>query len=128
MMSAMRTILASLSLVASLLVATAAHAQPASAEGFLGRWNLTGTGDDSNAVFWLEVSRDDGKLTGRFLNRGGSPVPLASVDVKGNELDANVLVRLRPRKMVNISRPWITRNYVLLKLQLRYGAQIDHRV
>ncbi len=86
MMSAMRTILASLSLVASLLVATAAHAQPASAEGFLGRWNLTGTGDDSNAVFWLEVSRDDGKLTGRFLNRGGSPVPLASVDVKGNEL------------------------------------------
>jgi len=88
MMSAMRTILATLCVAAALVAATAVHpqAQQASADGFLGRWNLTGTGEDSNAVFWLEVTRDNGGLKGRFLNRGGSPVPLASVKVEGNEL------------------------------------------
>lgn len=81
----MRMILASLSLAASLVMTGAA--QPAGAvDDFLGRWNITGTGEDSNAVFWLEVRRDEGKLTGRFLNRGGSPVPLAAIEVTGKEL------------------------------------------
>ncbi len=83
-MSAMR-ILATLCLSAALVV-TAAAQSPTAAEGFLGRWNLTGTGDDSNAVFWLEVKNEGGQLSGMFLNRGGSPVKLASVEVKGNEL------------------------------------------
>lgn len=76
-------ILASLCIAATLVVAGAAQSSP---QGFLGRWNLTGTGADSNAVFWLEVSEQNGTLSGKFLNRGGSPVPLASVEVKGNEL------------------------------------------
>lgn len=53
---------------------------------FLGRWNLTGTGADSAAVFWLEVKEENGQLSGLFLNRGGSPVKLASIEVKGDEL------------------------------------------
>jgi len=55
-------------------------------QGFLGRWNLTGTGQDSDRVYWLEVSETGGKLSGMFLNRGGSPVPLASIAVNGGEL------------------------------------------
>jgi hypothetical protein len=55
-------------------------------QGFLGRWNLTGTGQDTNRVYWLEVSEQNGQLSGMFLNRGGSPVPLASIKVQGNEL------------------------------------------
>jgi hypothetical protein len=55
-------------------------------QGFLGRWNLTGTGEDVNRVYWLEVTEQGGKLAGLFLNRGGSPIPLASVAVQGKEL------------------------------------------
>jgi hypothetical protein len=78
-------ILATLSLTVALCVAPAGLAL-ADTQPFLGRWNLTGTGEDTSAVFWLEVKDENGKLTGMFLNRGGSPVPLASVDVKGEEL------------------------------------------
>lgn len=55
-------------------------------KAFLGRWNLTGTGADSNAVFWLEVKEEAGQLSGMFLNRGGSPVKLPAIEVKGDEL------------------------------------------
>jgi hypothetical protein len=84
MMSVMRR-LASLAFSAALL---AAAVPPASADqkAFLGRWNLTGTGPDSGAVYWLEVTEDAGQLSGMFLNRGGSPVKLASVKVEGDEL------------------------------------------
>ena len=55
-------------------------------KAFLGRWNLTGTGADSNAVFWLEVKEEAGQLSGMVLNRGGSPVKLPAIEVKGDEL------------------------------------------
>ncbi len=75
------TIVAAVVLVAVLLPAAAAQNQ-----GFLGRWNLTGTGEDANRVYWLEVSEGGGQLSGMFLNRSGSPVKLASVAVQGKEL------------------------------------------
>jgi hypothetical protein len=53
---------------------------------FLGRWNLTGTGANSGNVYWLEVKDDGGQLAGMFLNRGGSPVKLASIKVENGEL------------------------------------------
>src|SRR5262245_16144766 len=53
---------------------------------FVGSWNMTGTGDDSNFVYWLEVKETDGKLTGSFLNRVGNPSPLGSVKVENGEL------------------------------------------
>ncbi len=53
---------------------------------FLGRWNLTGTGANAANVYWLEVKDEGGQLTGMFLNRGGSPVKLASIKVENGEL------------------------------------------
>ena len=75
------TIVAAVLLLNVLLPAAAPQNQ-----GFLGRWNLTGTGQDSDRVYWLEVTETGGKLSGMFLNRGGSPVPLASIAVNGGEL------------------------------------------
>jgi hypothetical protein len=76
--------LAFLTLTAALVVA-AVTTTGADNRAFLGRWNLTGTGTDSNAVFWLEITEENGQLSGMFLNRGGSPVKLASIEVKGDE-------------------------------------------
>jgi Domain of Unknown Function (DUF1080) len=84
MMSVMRS-LSMLTLTAALVVAAVATTG-ADNRAFLGRWNLTGTGTDSNAVFWLEVKEEGGQLSGMFLNRGGSPVRLASIEVQGDEL------------------------------------------
>ena len=84
MMSAMPR-LAFLALTAA-LVAAAVTPSRADQKAFLGRWNLTGTGPDSSAVYWLEVKEEGGQLSGMFLNRGGSPVKLASIEVKGDEL------------------------------------------
>jgi hypothetical protein len=53
---------------------------------FLGRWNLTGTGAHSAYVGWLEITQDKGALTGKFLNRGGHPLDLASVRIENGEL------------------------------------------
>jgi hypothetical protein len=83
-MSAMRR-LAWLFITTALGVAAVATTG-ADQQAFLGRWNLTGTGSDGNAVYWLELKDENGQLSGMFLNRGGSPVKLASVEVKGDEL------------------------------------------
>jgi hypothetical protein len=72
--------------LAAFVVAAAVTSFAADSKAFLGRWNLTGTGENSNYVYWLEVNDQDGKLSGRLLNRGGSPVPLDSVSVEGDEL------------------------------------------
>src|SRR5215510_5346142 len=72
-------------LTAALAVAAVITAR-ADNKAFLGRWNLSGTGADSNAIFWLEVKEDAGQLSGMFLNRGGSPVKLAAIENKGDEL------------------------------------------
>lgn len=53
---------------------------------FLGRWNMTGTGEDSTRVYWLEVSEANGQLSAMFLNRGGHPRPPAEFALEGNEL------------------------------------------
>ena len=54
--------------------------------GFLGRWNLTGTGADSAMVYWLEITQDGGQLSGMFLNRGGAPARLAGARIENGEL------------------------------------------
>ena len=71
---------------AGLLVSVLVPAAAPQNQGFLGRWNLTGTGQDADRVYWLEVTETAGKLSGMFLNRGGSPVPLASIAATGGEL------------------------------------------
>jgi hypothetical protein len=53
---------------------------------FLGKWDITGVGPHENYVYWLEVKEQDGKLTGSFLNRSGSVLPLEEIKIEGNEL------------------------------------------
>ena len=78
-------LLCSLTLGLALLIAGATPAF-ADTKAFLGRWNLQSTDASMPAVFWLEVTEENGELAGRFLNRGGSPVKLASVSVTGDQL------------------------------------------
>jgi len=54
-------------------------------DSYVGRWNLTGIGENAG-VYWLEILDEGGQLTGMFLNRGGSPVKLATVKVENGEL------------------------------------------
>jgi hypothetical protein len=54
-------------------------------KAFLGRWTLMGGGDRPGA-YWLEVKDDGGKLTAKFLNRGGHPLVMENVRVEGDEL------------------------------------------
>ena len=71
--------------LAALLVAAVTVTVAADQKAFLGRWTLTGTGD-SPGGYWLEVKEDGGKLTAKFLNRGGHPTAVDNVRVEGDEL------------------------------------------
>lgn len=62
-------------------VTTMAQSNP-----FVGKWDITGEGQHSNYVFWLEVKQEGGKLSGSFLNRSGSVLPLAEIRIEDNEL------------------------------------------
>jgi Domain of Unknown Function (DUF1080) len=53
---------------------------------FLGKWDITGTGEYSNHVYWLEVKMEGGKLVGYFLNRGGSVTKLPEIAIENGEL------------------------------------------
>jgi hypothetical protein len=56
-------------------------------KAFLGKWDIMGDAPNQNVVYWLEVKAEaDGKLTGTFLNRGGSVLPLHSVKIENGEL------------------------------------------
>lgn len=53
---------------------------------FMGRWNMTGTGDNAGVVYWLAVSEEGGVVKGRFLNRFSSPYDLANIKIENGEL------------------------------------------
>ncbi len=74
-----------LALIFALVVlTTCAFAQEKS---FLGKWDISGDAPNQNAVYWLEVTKEaDGKLNGKFLNRGGSVLPLHAIKIEGDEL------------------------------------------
>jgi hypothetical protein len=80
------TAMLSLGCLSFLLAASALVPAGAQTQGFLGRWNLTGTGADANRVYWLEVTEQAGQLKGMFLNRSSSPLALASVKIEGDTL------------------------------------------
>jgi hypothetical protein len=77
---------APVALVAAVIALASASIGAGTQNAFLGRWNITGTGDQSHFVYWLEVTDAGGTLGGSFLNRGGNPEPFASVRIEGNEL------------------------------------------
>lgn len=67
-----------------LIIASTAFAQEKS---FLGKWDIMGDAPNQNVVYWLEVKKEaDGKLSGSFLNRGGSVLPLPSITIENGEL------------------------------------------
>ena len=79
-----RALITSLVVVSGVLTAIAA-VQPQNP--YLGRWNLTGTGDAASYVYWLEITaQPDGTLKGMFLNRVGNPAPLGVVTIDNGEL------------------------------------------
>src|SRR6476660_4285688 len=65
-------------LVAAIALAWAVAPIVAQQNPYLGRWNLTGMGQNAG-VYWLEIRDEGGQLIGMFLNRGGSPEKLATV-------------------------------------------------
>jgi hypothetical protein len=71
----------SLILAAATMPAIARQQNP-----YLGAWNLTGTGQDSANVYWLEIKDTGGTLSGMFLNRTSSPFPLAVVKIENGDL------------------------------------------
>jgi Domain of Unknown Function (DUF1080) len=81
-----RVRLASLAL---LIISTAlwiTRAADAQQNSFLGRWSLTITGEQPVYLGWLEISMVAGQLAARFSNRGGSPTPVASIQIVKDEL------------------------------------------
>ena len=81
-------------LVAAVAVGWAVAPIVAQQNPYLGRWNITGTGENSG-VYWLEVKEDGGKLTGMFLNRGGHPLPLAGDQDRERRTDSSRCRRRR---------------------------------
>lgn len=72
--------------IAAIALAVAVGSTFAQQNPYLGRWNVTGTGDNSGYVYWLEVKQDGGKLSGMLLNRGGHPLPLPVIKIENGEL------------------------------------------
>jgi hypothetical protein len=77
----MRVKLTVMGLIVAAVASVAAQQNP-----YVGRWNLTGTGADSDKAYWLEVTQDGDQLAGRFLNRTAHATPLAWIRVEGKEL------------------------------------------
>jgi hypothetical protein len=74
------------SVICLLALALAGVTAMAQDNPFVGKWDITGVGQHSNYVFWLEVKQEGGKLTGSFLNRSGSVLKLEDLRVEGDEL------------------------------------------
>lgn len=64
-------------------IVQSASAQP---NPFLGRWVLTSTGTPPAYVGWLEVTQEGNQSSATFSNRGGSPTPVASIQIVNGEL------------------------------------------
>lgn len=72
-------------LIAAALLALSFQAQSPNAP-FLGTWNITGTGEHSAVVYWLDVKEEGGVVKGRFLNRWSSPYDLPHISIEDGEL------------------------------------------
>ena len=72
-------------LIALTLLALSVSAQ-SDVTPFLGQWNMTGTGANTDVVYWLEVTQEGGVVKGQFLNRFASPYDLPNIRVENGEL------------------------------------------
>ncbi len=71
---------------------------------FLGKWNITGVGQYSNQVYWLEVKTEDGKLAGYFLNRSGSVLKLPEIKIENDQLTFSPAGRPNAPKAVHTAK------------------------
>lgn len=60
------------------------------AAGVEGRWNLTEQAGSRSFASWLELRREGGEWTGKYLHRGGHPLP-AKVVVEGDQVTVTVV-------------------------------------
>lgn len=63
------------------------------ASGPVGRWDMTIQAPDGAYPSWLEVSKEQGTLTGRFVGRFGSARPVPKLEVNGNNLSFSLPVQ-----------------------------------
>lgn len=63
-------------------------ADSAGDDAFLGRWDITATGTRSGLprICWLEITRSEGKVKGRFNAGGGAVFDLPQVMIAGGQL------------------------------------------
>jgi hypothetical protein len=80
-------------MMSTALILCCAATAAAEKSPFAGRWNISGQPPHENHVYWLEVKEEDGRVAGRFLNRGGSPLSLQEIAVENGELVFRVPVR-----------------------------------
>src|SRR4051794_41902056 len=72
-------------IVFSVLLAASA-ALSAQQSPFVGRWNITGTGPDSDKVYFLEVKQNGAELEGLFLDRSAHATPVSWIRGENGEL------------------------------------------
>jgi len=78
--------LAGLVMPLALAIGWVAQSAGAQQNPFLGKWTLTTTSEPAAYVGWLEVTQEAGQLAARFSARGGSPNPVASIQIVNGEL------------------------------------------
>ena len=62
------------------------HANAASAQPFLGRWDLTLFAPDRKYPSWLELTENEGQLQGRMVGRWGNAHPILNVRIQKSVL------------------------------------------
>jgi hypothetical protein len=62
------------------------YSDAASAEPFLGRWDLTLKAADQEYPSWLEIQQEDGQLKARMVGRWGNARPLPKVEISNGTL------------------------------------------
>lgn len=73
-------------IVSVVLLACAGIITYAQDNPYLGKWDITGTGQNADHVYWLEVKKEGDQLVGYFLNRGGSVTKLPKIAIESGEL------------------------------------------
>lgn len=93
---------------------------------FLGKWDITGNKGTEKYVYWLEVKTGDGKLTGNFLNRGGSVLPLPEIFIENGELVFSPVGRANPDEPKPVHRAKVVSGKLIGTLNM--GAETVHWV
>ncbi len=58
----------------------------APAKPFLGRWDLTLKSPDREWPSWIEINRQNGQLSARFVSRWGNARPLPKIEIHGTQI------------------------------------------